>query len=70
MVTPALAAAVTVPTIPGSMRRSMGTTDIVPTYVALASATVRFRVPGPVMLVVTTVGTGAVVCYGARPKDV
>lgn len=45
-------------------------TEIVSTNVAVASATVRFRVPGSVMLIVTTVGIGAVVCHGTPTKDV
>lgn len=38
--------------------------------VAVATATVRLRVSGSVMFIVTTVGIGAVVCVGTSTKDV
>lgn len=72
MVTPAFITSSTVASLPPARTRSDSSNGPIygPSVVAIAITTVRFRVPGPVILMVTTAGTGKGVENGTSTKDV
>lgn len=67
---PAFAATVAVTSIPAARPNATGNSSTVSTIIAGASTPVRFRVSGPVMLILTTAGIGKGVENGTPTKGV